>query len=173
MWLTDAPPLTGVVEVDEAYIGGLEKNKHGDKRIPNSYGGVGKTVVIGAKSRGGEVRAATIPDTTASSLRNFIVQNVAAGSTVYTDEHRGYAQIPYAHDVVSHSEHEYVRGDVTVNGIEGFWSRMKRSIHGTYIRRRPSIFTGTWGSLLLGKTRQMPGPGPGWKGLSRVCPVHD
>lgn len=123
-------PLSGIVEVDETYVGGKAKGKGGGK-----YAG-GKIPVVGAVERGsGEVKAEVVTDTKASTLVPFVQRNVAVGTHVMTDEWRAYRQprkAGYKHSVVNHSKKQYVRGKVHTNTIEGFWSQFKRSIGGTY-----------------------------------------
>ena len=86
-----ADQLSGTVEVDETYMGGLEKNKHHDKKLKSGRGAVGKTAVIGTKNRETKkVKAEVIDDTKRVTLHGFINENVETGSTVYTDNFRSY-----------------------------------------------------------------------------------
>ena len=102
--------LSGPVEVDEAHLGGREKNKHADKR------GRTKTAVAGIRDRAtGTIRAVPVPETTAARLVNFIGSNVAKGARAFTDENKAYGSLG-DHETVNHKEGEYVRGDIHVNG---------------------------------------------------------
>ena len=118
--------MTGPVELDESYFGGLEKNKHKDKKLNAGRGTVGKTAVVGVKDRKAkEVRAEVIPDTTAETLQGFAAENVKPRAIKYTDENSSCEGLP-THQTVSHSTGEYVRKQVHINGMESFWSRYIR-----------------------------------------------
>ena len=127
--------LMGVVEVDESAFGGKDKNRHWDKK-QHITGMSGKTTVIGAISRKGNVVCEVIENTDASTLNRFVRKAVSDRvSLVATDEHRGYAHldaIGFPHETVSHSMGEYVRGNVHTNNIESFWSLLKRGVVGTF-----------------------------------------
>jgi transposase-like protein len=135
--------LSGEVEVDETYFGGAPRHrkpraanlaKHGGTGYQNPTKTYKKTAVMGFRERGGNVRAFVIPDDKVFTLDRRVRENVALGSTLYTDAHPGYVATErnFRHFVINHSV-EYVRGNVHTNNIENFWSVLKRTIGGTYI----------------------------------------
>ena len=124
--------MNQVVEVDETYVGGKERNK---RKKTNARGTVGKTPVVGARERGGKVAAAPVKNTEASTLLEFIASHVEFGSTVYTDGATSYeAILPYLyrHSSVNHGQKEWARGEVSTNSIESVWALLKRAIYGTW-----------------------------------------
>src|SRR5271165_1067749 len=131
----------GPVEVDETFIGGQKKNMHADKKLRYEQrgGAVGKTVVMGFLDRElRQVRAKVVPDVKRETLQNEVLREVKHGSKVYTDEAVQYDNLHsrFVHEVVNHTE-EYVRGQVHTNGIENFWSLLKRTLRGTYVAVEP------------------------------------
>ena len=136
----------GEAEADETFIGGLAKNMHKHKREKNitGTGGAGKAVVMGILSRGSGtnksrmVKAKRIVDTTKETLHAEIKTGVEAGTVLYTDAHKGYHGLAqdYVHEVIDHAV-EYVSGKVHTNGVENFWSLLKRGIKGTYVSVTP------------------------------------
>ena len=126
-------PLGGggkAVEADETYIGG---KKSGGKR---GRGAPGKTVVFGMLERDGDVMTKVVPNVRKKTLQPIIKANVEAGSTVHTDELKSYGGLSkagYDHETVNHGAGEYVDGACHVNGMEGYWARLKLSIRGTHV----------------------------------------
>jgi transposase-like protein len=132
--------LSGHVEVDETFIGGKARNMHISARRERitGRGGVDKTMVVGVLERDGKVRLSVGSDRSAAGLQGFVRANVAEGSTVATDALGSYVGLDgdYTHEVVDHAV-EYVNGTVHTNGIENFWSLLKRGLKGTYVSVEP------------------------------------
>jgi transposase-like protein len=117
--------LTGIVEADETYVGGYDKGWRGTGD---------KTPVIGAVERGGRVEAQVVKTVSRKTAEQFLDATLAPDAVLHTDESKVYNHVSRkrVHEAINHSRHEYGRGEVTTNSIEGFWSQMKRSLDGTY-----------------------------------------
>jgi hypothetical protein len=137
--------MKGEVEADETFIGGLARFMHKDRReaVIKGTGGAGKVAVMGLLERHGKdqisrVRAKVLRNVRAVSLHREIDENVEIGSEMFTDAYVGYKHIDrnHVHNVIDHAE-KYAEGRVHVNGIENFWSLLKRGIKGTYVSVEP------------------------------------
>lgn len=136
--------LSGVVEADATYVGGLERFKHADKKEPSSFkrgrGKKTKTAVLGLLERGGEVRATVVDNEYGNAVEPVILNNIEEGSKLMTDGHSGYAFVAnrnnFEHEFVDHVT-EYVRGEVHTNSLENFWCLFKRAVKGTYTQIAP------------------------------------
>jgi transposase-like protein len=130
------------VEVDETFIGGKARNMHKERRSRLKHYGraADKAIVMGLLERGGKVHAKVVPDAKKDALWGQIRGRVETGSTVYTDQAPVYYELgkekEYDHQVINHLE-KYVDGRVSTNGIENFWSLLKRGLNGTYIAVEP------------------------------------
>ena len=134
--------LSGEVEADETFVGGKVKNMHRDRKVrlqKTSQKG-DKTVVLGLLERNGHVRAAVAPTRKFYEVQKHVTENLEPGSTLFTDEYAAYQSVApgtFTHEIVNKME-TYVRGRVHVNGMENFWSLLKRTLHGTYVSVDPA-----------------------------------
>lgn len=132
--------LEGEVEADETYVGGKSINMHASarKRKGIMQGHGAKTAVLGMRQRDGDVVATVIPNASIDAIQPEIHHTIRRGSTLYTDAWQSYKGLgrDFDHEVIDHAE-RYVDGRVHTNGIESFWSLLKRSLHGTYISVEP------------------------------------
>jgi transposase-like protein len=131
--------LGGEVEVDETFIGGKARFMHADKREEKIHGRgtEGKTIVAAVLERGGTVRAKVCGTRRKPELQQLIRENVEAGSSVYSDALKSYDGLDeFQHQVVDHAV-EYANGSVHTNGLENFWSLLKRALKGTYVSVEP------------------------------------
>jgi len=138
--------IGGEVEVDETYIGGKARFMHAHKRAEKikGTGGMGKVAVMGLLARHGNgkdhstVRTEVVENVKRPTLHERIAEHVEPGSEVFTDALKSYEKLPpeYVHKVIDHAEC-YVKGNVHTNGLENFWSLLKRSIKGTYTSVEP------------------------------------
>ena len=132
-------PFDGPVEFDETYFGGKRKNKSNAERAEAAgRGPVDMTAVIGATDRDtNQVRAEVIQCTDAATLQGFVAEHAETDAVVYTDDAAAYEGIPNPHESVKHSVSEYVNGMAHTNGIESFWSMLKRAHKGTFHKISP------------------------------------
>jgi len=124
-----------VVEADETFVGGKEKNRHKSKRAKKRMGGSwGKETVFSLVEREGRVRSVHTPSVTAATLRPILVAQLDAKTMLMTDDAGQYRHMhrDFAHEVVNHGIGEYVRGDAHTNTVEGYFSILKRGVIGTY-----------------------------------------
>jgi transposase-like protein len=132
--------VSGEVEVDETFIGGAARFMHASKRRVRitETGTKDKTPVMGILERGGKVRASVIPNRRKKAIQTEIRNHVAAGSAVYSDALLSYQGLDkdFVHQVIDHAE-KYVDGKIHTNGLENFWSLLKRGLKGTYVSTEP------------------------------------
>ena len=131
-------PFTGVIQADESFFGGLNKNRHADKKVAESQGRSckDKTPVFGMADLKGNISAHVVNDTKGTTLKPLVLKHVDKdNSIIVTDEWLGYARLKeeFQHVIINHLQGEYVRGAFHTNTIEGFWSQLKRTIKGTHI----------------------------------------
>lgn len=122
-------PLKGIVQIDETLFGGKAK---GGKR---GWGAAKKTCLFGMMERDGRVKVLAVPNRRTETLIPIITANINPGTTVHSDEYKGYGRLPdygYGHESVIHSKFQWKNGDCHTNSIEGYWSNLKKSIFGTY-----------------------------------------
>jgi transposase-like protein len=127
--------LRGIIEIDETYIGGVEANKHESKKLKLGRGPVGKTAVLAMRERGGRTVAMPVENVDMETVKTAIFDTIEIGSTIHTDEaavYQGLDGLFFTHDTVNHSAKEFVRGDVTTNGVESVFAVLQRGIVGVY-----------------------------------------
>ncbi|MDE0380936.1 MAG: IS1595 family transposase [Rhodospirillales bacterium] len=131
-WADDSDVFDGTVEIDETFVGGKVRNMDKHKRRGYKSGKHNMATVVGIKEReSNKINAQVVPTRTRKDLFPFIEPRVTGRTTIYTDEAAVYASL-HNHDIVNHSIEEYVKGQVHINGIESFWSMLKRAHKGTF-----------------------------------------
>jgi transposase-like protein len=131
--------FAGEIEADETFIGGKARNMHKGKRARKitGTGGKDKTAVMGILQRGGKVRVSVVPSTKRKALQAEVRKHVDAGSALYTDALQSYNGLnEFEHQVIDHAV-QYVDGKIHTNGLENFWSLLKRGLNGTYVSVEP------------------------------------
>ena len=131
--------FSGQIEADETFIGGKARNMHVSKRarVITGTGGKDKTAVMGILERGGKVRTKVVPNRKKKALQSEIRERVLAGSAIFTDALKSYEGLDeFQHQVIDHAV-AYVDGEIHTNGIENFWSLLKRTLGGTYVSVEP------------------------------------
>ncbi|MGI8960358.1 MAG: IS1595 family transposase [Bryobacteraceae bacterium] len=140
MGMGTSDKLSGECEADETFIGGKARNMHvgARKRRITGTGTKDKTAVMGILERGGKVRAMVVPNRKRHALQAEVKKHIEAGSALYTDALLSYDGLAsdYAHQVIDHAV-QYVDRQVHTNGLENFWSLLKRGIGGTYVSVEP------------------------------------
>lgn len=136
-WKADKSVFGGEVEVDEAYFGGSDSNRHA-WQVQEGRGAKGKTAVVGMREREtGKVQAEVVGQTDKPTLQGFITERTDVDATIYTDGHRAYQGLPRNREWVEHSVGEFVRGRASTNGVESFWAMLKRGYQGVYHKMSP------------------------------------
>ncbi|MXX93727.1 MAG: IS1595 family transposase [Chloroflexi bacterium] len=131
-WADKTDVFGGPVEVDEAYIGGTDRNRH-EWKVKEGRGPKGKAPVLAMKDReSGKVAAEAVETADKQTLQGFVEVNNEVDATVYTDEAIAYDGLPRVHETVKHSVNEFVRGQAHTNGVESFWATLKRGYIGVY-----------------------------------------
>ncbi|MDB5282106.1 MAG: hypothetical protein JWO06_1181 [Bacteroidota bacterium] len=133
----DLELLDGIIELDETFVGGKNKNRHRDKKVQGCQGRSfkDKTPVFGMLQRDGKVKAFVVPNTNTESLMPHAFSHIAENATVCTDEWYAYEPLrhKYTHEQIQHNKGEYANGNITTNRVENYWSNVKRTLNGTYI----------------------------------------
>ncbi len=127
--------LKGIVELDECFIGGKERNKHEHKKLKAGRGAVGKTAVLGMRERDGRTVLAPMDERTMQAVTAHIHNNIELGTQLYTDDGIVFSDLDglfFKHESVNHSAGEYSRGIASTNSIESVWAVLKRGVYGTF-----------------------------------------